>query len=86
MSLVVDLQLAVVQAPDLDGTIPTARNDDWVAVVWRETHARHPVRVTLILDGVFAFSQSVPQLDGLVTGAGHDLTVVSAEGNRQNIL
>lgn len=39
VSLMVDLQFAVVQAPDLDGTIPAARHDDRVAVVRRETHA-----------------------------------------------
>ena len=35
---------------------------------------------------VYLHSARVLQLDGLVTGAGHDLTVVSAEGNRQDVL
>lgn len=84
--LVVDLELAVGQVPDLDGAIPTARDDNRVAVVRRETDARHPVGVTVLLDGVLALGEGVPQLDGLVPGAGDDLTVVSAEGNREDIL
>jgi hypothetical protein len=31
-------------------------------------------------------SVRVPQVDGLVTGARHDLAVVGREGNRQNVL
>lgn len=38
------------------------------------------------LDGVLALGKGVPQLDGLVSAAGHDLTVVSREGNTQNVL
>lgn len=38
------------------------------------------------LDGVLADSKSVPQLDGLVPGARHDLAVISRESHAQNIL
>ena len=38
------------------------------------------------LDGVLAHSECVPQLDSLVPGARHNLPVVSAEGNTQDIL
>lgn len=82
----VNLQLAVGQIPDLNDAIPTGRDDDRVRVVWRETDARDPVSVAILLDGVLAFGQSVPQLDGLVTRSGHDLTVVHGESNRQDIL
>jgi len=82
VSFVVDLELAVSQIPDFDGTIPAAWYDDWVAVVWRETNAWDPVRVAFVLDCVFAFGQSVPQFDGLVTRARNDLTIVNAECNR----
>lgn len=71
------LQLAVGQVPDLDRAIPAATDDDWIGVIWRETDARHPVRVSLILDGVLALGECVPQFDGLVSGAGDDLTVVN---------
>lgn len=77
MAVVVVLQLAIGQVPDFNGTIPTARYDDGVGVVRRETYTRYPIGMAIFLDGEFAFSQSVPQLDGLVTGTGNDLTVVS---------
>lgn len=86
VTVVVVLQLAVSQVPDLDGTIPTAGDNDGVGVVGGETYTRYPIGVTIFLDGEFTFSQSVPQLDGLVTGTRDDLTVVSREGNGQNIL
>lgn len=86
MAVVVVLQLAVGQVPDLDGAIPTAGHDDRVGVVGREAHAGHPVGVAILLDGELALGKGVPQLDGLVPGAGHDLTVISREGNRQNVL
>lgn len=38
------------------------------------------------LDGVFTNTQSVPQLDGLVPGARHDLAVISRERNAQHVL
>lgn len=86
VTFVVDLEFAVGQIPYFDGTIPTAWHDDWVGVVWWETDTWNPVRVAFILDGVFALSQSVPQFNGLVTWSRHDLTIVSTEGNWQNIL
>lgn len=42
--------------------------------------------MTLYLDGVFADSKSVPQLDGLVPRAGHNLAVIGREGHTQDIL
>lgn len=42
--------------------------------------------LVLYLDGVLADSQGVPQLDGLVSGSRHDLTVVGRESHAQNIL
>lgn len=41
--------------------------------------------MALILDIVFALSEGVPKLNGLVTGARDNLTVISAEANGQNI-
>ena len=42
--------------------------------------------MTLFLDGVLANTQSIPQLDGAITGGGDDLTVVSGEGDGENVL
>lgn len=86
VSLVVNLELAIGQIPDLDGTIPARWNNQRIAVVRRETDARNPIGMTFILNGVLAFGQSVPQLDGFVTRSGHDLTVVNGECNRKNVL
>lgn len=38
------------------------------------------------LNGVFANTKGVPQLDGLVPGARHNLAVISRESHAQNIL
>jgi len=40
----------------------------------------------LVLNGVLADTEGVPQLDGLVAGPRDDLTVVSGEGNAQHVL
>lgn len=72
----IQLELAVGQVPDLDGAIPASRDDDRIDLVGREANARDPVAVTVFLDGVFALSESVPQLDGLVARSGNDLTIV----------
>ena len=34
----------------LDQFIPTARDDDWILSVWRESNTAHPVSVTVILE------------------------------------
>lgn len=86
VSVVGGLQLAVGQVPDAHGAIPARGHDHGVGQVGRETHARDPVGVTLILDGVLALGQGVPQLDGLVPRSGHDLTVVHGEGHGQDVL
>lgn len=36
-------------------------------------------------ESVFAFTNDVPELDGLITGTGDDLTVVGREGDGKNI-
>jgi hypothetical protein len=79
-------QLAVAQVPDLNELIPTSRDNHWVAWVRRETDGANPFSVSLFFNGVLAFSQSVPQLNGLISGTRDDLSVVSREGNTQNVL
>jgi hypothetical protein len=80
------LQLAVTQVPDLDELVPTTRDDHWVGSVWREADSAGPFSVSLFFDGVLALTQGVPQLDGLISGGRDDLSVVSREGNAQDIL
>lgn len=42
--------------------------------------------MALVGDGEFAVSEGVPQLDGSVTGAGNDLSVVCGERNGEDII
>ena len=41
--------------------------------------------MALVLDGVLALGQGVPQLDGLVPRGGDDLPVVGGEGHGQHV-
>ncbi len=63
----------------------TSRHDDWVLWGWGEANSGDPLGVSVLGDGVLALGKSVPQLDGAVAGGRHDLTVVSREGNAQDI-
>jgi hypothetical protein len=63
---VVGPQLAVGQVPDLNNLVPSSRNDDWVGGVGGEANAGNPLGVSILGDGVFALSEGVPELDGLV--------------------
>jgi len=82
----VGFQLAVVQVPNLDQTIPTARHDQRVLGGRREADTGDPVGVVVLGDGVLALSQGVPQTDGLIAGPGDNLTVVSGESDGVDIL
>jgi len=79
-------QLHLGQIPDLDELIPTTGNDERVSRVRRETNTRNPLRVTIFSDVILALTESVPQLDRLITRTRNDLTVISREGNREDIV
>lgn len=66
--------------------VPTSGHDDRVLGVGAEADAGDPVGVALLGDGELAVTQGVPQLDRSVTGTRDDLTVVSGEGNGENIV
>lgn len=55
-------------------------------MIRRESDTGHPVSVAIILDGILALGEGVPQLDGLISGPRHDLTIVHWEGNGEDIL
>lgn len=44
-----------------------------------------PLRVTILLDVIFAFSQSIPKLDRPVPRTGNDLPVICAEADTEHI-
>jgi len=82
----VGAELAVGQTPDLDELVPPGGDDQRNALGRGEPDAAHPLGVALLTDGVLALSEGVPQLDGLVAGAGDNLPVVGREGHGQNVL
>jgi hypothetical protein len=82
----VGTKLQFGKIPNLYNLIPTTRNNDGSSRVRRETNTRDPFGVTVFGDVVLAFTKSVPQLDGLVTRTGNNLTVVGRERNRENII
>jgi len=82
----VGTELHLGKIPDLDELIPTTRNDERVSRVRRETNTRNPFGVTIFGDVVLALTQGVPELDGLITRTGDDLTVIGREGDGQDIV
>lgn len=82
----VGAKLELGQVPDLDDLIPATRDDERVGWVGREADAGDPVAVAIFGELVLALTKGVPELDGLVTGAGDDLTVVGREGDGQNVV
>jgi hypothetical protein len=41
--------------------------------------------MTIVFDVKFTFTKGIPQLNGLVAGTRHDLSIVCAEADRQDI-
>lgn len=70
----------------LNKLVPSGADDDRVLGVRAESNAGDPVGVSLIGDGELAVTEGVPELDGSVTGARHDLPVVGGEGDGENIV
>lgn len=70
----------------LDELVPASGDNDGVLGVGAEANAGNPLGVALVGDGELAVTQGVPQLDGAVTGAGDDLTVVGGERDGENIV
>jgi hypothetical protein len=82
----VTLKAQVAQLPNLHLLVPTAWYDHWGGLGWGESNARHPLSVAVVHNGVLALTEGIPQLDGLVAGTRHNLSVVSGESNGKNIL
>jgi len=85
VSDVVSLDSAGNEFPYLDQLVPTSGNDDWILWVGGEPHARDPLGVSLIGDGELAVTESVPELDGLVSGTRDNLPVIGGERDREDV-
>jgi hypothetical protein len=70
----------------LNQLIPAARYDNGVLGVGAEADARNPLGVALFGDGELAVAESVPELDGAVSRAGDDLSVVGGEGDGEDVV
>lgn len=70
----------------LDELVPAGGDNHGVLGVGAEANAASPLGVALLGDGVLAVTKSVPELDGAVAGAGHNLTVVGREGDGEHIV
>mmetsp|Transcript_91770 Transcript_91770/g.137435 ORF Transcript_91770/g.137435 Transcript_91770/m.137435 type:complete len:219 (+) Transcript_91770:461-1117(+) len=86
MSNKVCAELACAQVPDLDELVPARGHDEGHLSRGREDDAAHPVRVHVLVDGVLALRQGVPELDRPVPAARDDLAVVPGEGHAVHVL
>merc|ERR1712226_913063 len=86
---------ALAQIPEHSLTVLSAagskrsiwRDDDWVLGGWRELHGAHPLVVAVLaLLAPFELTEGVPELDGLVSAGGDDLSVVGGEGDGENVV
>ena len=73
-------------ATHLDKLVPAGGDNDWVLWVRAEAHARDPLGVALLGNGVLAVAEGVPQLDSSVARAGDDLSVVRGEGDGEDVV
>ena len=80
-------ELAIGQIPDLNGPIPGAGDNSRLQGIGGEPDAGDPIGVgVLILNGVLALAEGVPELNRLVAGGGDDLAVIDGEGDGEDVL
>ena len=63
--------------PHLDGLVPGGSDADGRFLSMVESDARDGILVLSLINGMFAFRASVPDLDILIESAGNNLSVVS---------
>ena len=78
-------ELHVGVVPNLNGLIPGSGNADSGLLGVVESDARDGIGVSVFVNGVFALSLDVPDLDLVITSTSEDLSAVSGEGNREDI-
>ena len=80
-----DLEL-IIDAADLDGTIPvTDGEENSVLVVWISCDSKR-CSPRVALDLLFALTTDGPNADCLVSRSGEDTTVVRADSDGKNVL
>lgn len=68
-----------------DTLIPNKKIHNAIPLVKQSNGANVPFRVPILLDIIFAFSQSVPKLDRPVPRTRNDLPVICAEADTEHI-
>lgn len=71
--------------PNLDCLVPWSANNDGVLGILVEFNAGNPVRVSTWLNSEFALSNSVPDLEVLISSTTGNLSVIWGEGNGKNV-
>jgi len=71
--------------PNLDCLIPRSRNDEGSLGILEELNCGNPVSVSALLNGEFALTNGVPDLEVLVSATAGNLSVVGGESNSENI-
>jgi hypothetical protein len=71
---------------NLNELVPACAHNDGVLRVRGESHAGHPLGVSLVGDGELAVTKRVPELDGPVARARDNLTVVGGEGHGEDVI
>lgn len=72
--------------PDLDALVPGSSDNDGVLLAVVELDAGDGIGVLVLVDGVLALTLGVPDLDLVVETTGHELSVISGDGDGVDIL
>lgn len=75
-----------VGVPDLESAVPAGRGEVGALLNGGVSDAGDPVGVVVLLVGVLAVSDGVPELEGLVSTTGDDLSVIVGEANGVDFL
>jgi len=75
-----------VGVPDLKSAVPASGGEEWSLLDWGVSDGADPVGVAVLLEGELALSNGVPELDGLVSTGGDDLSVVVREAAGEDFL
>jgi len=75
-----------VGLPNFNSTVPTSSGEVWVLGNWGVSDAGNPIGVVVGFVGVFAVSEGVPKLEGLVGTSRDDLSVIKGEADGVDFL
>jgi len=79
-------QFAVGKVPDLHKLVPSSRHNHRIGAVGRKSDTADPFGVTRLVDGIFALSEGVPELNGLISRTRNDLSVVGGKSDAKHVL